>query len=184
MKHHIFRSALGVLLVVLLLQLGILPVAAQQSILPPELADIIERFPGGAGLVDFVTDNVRLLITVLWIVLVLAAVVYAGVAGFKYVSSQGDAGKIEEAQKAVKAIWMGVAAFFVSIIGMVVIIAIAGGTVTTSIYETCVLAAGSEGCKSCNDEGRTADNLCNTCEEDWDIKAIRAEYEVDARCRP
>ncbi|KXK26072.1 MAG: hypothetical protein TR69_WS6001001366 [candidate division WS6 bacterium OLB20] len=182
MRKIAVKGVFTLLAVFALLHAGVFPVAAQESVLPDELARIIERFPGGAGLVDFVTDNIRLLITVMWIALVLASVIYAGIAAFKYVTSQGDAGKIEEAQKAVKAIWMGVAAFFVSIIGMVVIVAIAGGSLATTVYETCILASGSEGCDVCNEQGIVEGNLCEYCEDEYDIKAIRSEYQVDARC--
>jgi len=185
MKHTLVKSALGVLLVIMVLQLGVLPVAAQSTtILPPELADFLGRFPGGAGIVDFITDNVRLLITVLWLILVVAAIGYSIVAGIKYISAQGDAGKIEDAQKAIKGIWIGVGSVFVSIVVMVLILAIAGVSPDPgTIYETCLLGAGSEGCQVCNEEGIQEDNLCELCEEEYDIQQIREEYQVDQRCK-
>lgn len=158
-------------------------VSAAETILPEEIADIVDQFPGGAGLLGFITSRIRLVVAIMLIALVLFSIVYALMASFKYVRSQGDPGQIEEAQKAIKAIWMGVASLFISIIGMVLVINIFGSQLPTTIYETCIIAPQSEGCAVCEDEGDDDEsNLCSFCEEEYKILAIRDDYQVDPQC--
>jgi uncharacterized membrane protein YidH (DUF202 family) len=55
-------------------------------------------------------------------------------AALKYIRSEGDPGKVEEAQKAIKNVFIGIGALFVGIIGIVIILAFfqAGNALNTS----------------------------------------------------
>jgi len=75
-----------------------------QNLLPPQIIEIFNLLgKEGAGAAGFLTSRIQLALVIALGAVVLVAVVYAILAAFKYISSQGDAGKIEEAQKAIKA---------------------------------------------------------------------------------
>lgn len=160
------------------------PVYAANDILPPTIADLISKFPGGAGLLGFITSRVQLFFVLALIVLILAAVIYTIMAAFTYVRSQGESGKIEEAQKSIKAVWMGLASLFVGIVGMVLVFVFFNVAFPSTVqYETCLLAPGSEGCTVCKDDGIVEGNLCDFCEDEYAVKAIKGEsYEVNSQC--
>lgn len=54
---------------------------------------------------------------------IIAVAVYVIIrAAIKYIRSEGDEGKVEEAQKAIKTVFMGVGALLVGIVGLVIIL--------------------------------------------------------------
>jgi len=57
----------------------------------------------------------------------LVAIVYSALAGIKFITSQGESGKLEESKNAVKAILMGFGAMIIAIIGLFVIVVLLGG---------------------------------------------------------
>lgn len=60
---------------------------------------------------------------------VIAFAVYTVIkAAIKYIQSEGDEAKVEEAQKAIKTVFIGIGALFVGIIGLIVIILFFGAT--------------------------------------------------------
>jgi hypothetical protein len=160
------------------------PVLAQSEgstdLLPLWLRDLFEQFAVG-GYVPFITGRVQLVLILMLTAVIVAAVIYSIIAAFKYISSQGDSGKIEEAQKAIKAIFLGIGAMFVSIIGIVIIFAIFGVSLPpTKLYRTCEFAIDSEGCRACTNDSESA--LCKLCEAGYELNEDNPDA-VDSRCR-
>lgn len=103
------------------------PVSAQWV---PDWVDTITNvFTGpGARPVHWAADKVRWALTILFIVVFVVAVIYAAMAAMKFISSQGDASKLEESKAAVKAILMGFAAMIIALVGIFVIFWIFGAS--------------------------------------------------------
>lgn len=94
---------------------------------------------------------INLGITLLFIGIILIAVFIIVQAAIKYIQSQGDEGKIAEAQKAIKSVFIGIALLFVGIIGIVLVLAFfnAGGLITPGDDKgQCVLQCITDGCSS------------------------------------
>ncbi|MEI7578951.1 MAG: hypothetical protein WCJ58_02800 [bacterium] len=140
--------------------------------LPQISADLFPKFiqdvfdlmgPGGSNAVNFVVGRVQLALFIVVGGLVLVAVVYALIASFKYIRSQGDPGQIEEAQKAIKAIFFGLGSLVIAIIGIVLIFVFFGlKAPTPTVAQTCISAPGSIGCQSCQENSKG--NICVFCE--------------------
>jgi hypothetical protein len=141
--------------VISLLSLGTLLFSYERvsaaSWLPKQIQDLFDLMgPGGSGTTGFATSRVQMLLLLGLGALVLAAVVYAAMAALKYIQSQGDPGKIEEAGKAVKAIFTGLAVLMVAIVGIVLVFVFFGtGLFDSSAYQVCASAADSPGCIAC-----------------------------------
>jgi len=148
------------------------------SLLPEEITGIFDLMgPDGTQTSVFLTSRVRVGLVIALAVLVLVAVVYAMIAAFKYIQSQGDAGKIEEAQKAIKAIFMGIAAMLIGVVGIVLVFVFFGATKpNASLFQTCLSAPNSVGCDACM-SGGAGDATCNKCEE-----AYKAGVPTDPDC--
>jgi len=142
----------------------IFPVAAQ-DLLPSQIGDIFNLLgEDGTGASGFVTSRVQLGLVLALGAVVLIAVVYAIMAAIKYIQSQGDAGQIEEAQKAIKAIFLGIGAMLIAIVGIVLVFIFFGATPTNpALYQVCLSAPESEGCRACIGEIEV-DGLCDACE--------------------
>ena len=150
--------------------------ARAQNLLPGQISDIFNLLgPQGSGSAGFVQSRIQLGLVLALGAVVLVAVVYAIMAALKYIQSQGDAGKIEEAQKAIKAIFLGIGAMLVAIVGIVLVFVFFGANrPDPSLFQTCLSAAGSKACvESCliGENPRNADNtgydttnLCGKCE--------------------
>lgn len=136
------------------LALVAVPVNAQ-NLLPSGLKSIFDLFGrDGTGVASFARDRITLALTLALGLIILVAVVYSLIAAFKYIQSQGDPGKIEEAQKAIKAIFMGIAAMLIGIVGVVLVYVFFGASGgDASLYQTCISQPGSVGCKSCQQAG-------------------------------
>lgn len=94
---------------------------------------------------------VNLGITLLFIGIILIAVFIIVQAAVKYIQSQGDEGKIAEAQKAIKSVFIGIALLFVGVIGIVLVLAFFNGTGIIGGTDTegqCVLDCVTQGCSS------------------------------------
>ena len=135
------------------------------SFLPEQILSLFDLLgPQGTGTATFITSRVRVGLFIALGVIILVAVVYALLASFKYIQSQGDPGKIEEAQKAIKAIFYGIAAMMIAIVGVILVFVFFGASpVEPNLYQTCLSAPNSEGCDSCRTEGQDGGN-CRTCE--------------------
>lgn len=105
------------------------------GVLPSFIQEIIDKLSSG-GKIDtgtigtFVNNRVRMGLTVLFVAVFLVAIAYSALAAIKFISSQGDSGKLEESKGAVKAILMGFAAMIIAIVGLFVILALLGATST------------------------------------------------------
>ncbi len=84
--------------------------------------DVIPTGPPGTTTRFFLNLLTNGLI-LLFVSIILIAIVYAALAGLKYIRSQGETEKVEEAQNALKSIFIGVASVFV---GVIVVALIAG----------------------------------------------------------
>jgi len=135
--------------------------AKAQDLLPDPIKNIFGLMgKEGAGTSGFVTSRIQLMLLLALGGIILVSVIYAGLASYKYIKSQGDPGQIEEAGKAVKAIFLGIAVLFVGIIGIVLVFVFFGADFfKTSVYQVCLSAPNSVGCAACNaEDGGLADN--------------------------
>jgi hypothetical protein len=120
----------------------------------PAICDAISGQEGSSSLTPqdaskFLQDRLRTVLSFVFIGIILISVFIILRAGIKYIQSQGDPGKIAEAQKAIQSVFVGFAVLFVGIIGLVLILAffnITGLTDTT----TCTINA--EGALVCPEE--------------------------------
>ena len=156
------------------LSLGVFAVVLEkayaQSLLPKPLQDIFDLFgPKGIGAASFLSNRVALVLFLFLGAVVLIAVFYALSAAIKYIRSEGDPGKIEEAQKAIKAIFLGIAAMFIGIVGIILIFVFFNVNITDPSLEQLYLqAAGSNGATHCRDRGGIdgdTTNICKYCVE-------------------
>ncbi len=70
---------------------------------------------------NFVIGSIRNLLILVFSGVIILAIIYIVVAGLKYIRSQGETDKIEEAQEAIKSVFIGILAVFIGIIGVVVL---------------------------------------------------------------
>ena len=171
MKFKLLRLITGVGLVastLMLLPQGVFA-QANSSFLPQQISNIFGLLGQDGGLTaTFITGRVRVGLIIALAGLILVAVVYALIAAFKYIQSQGDPGKIEEAQKAIKAIFFGVAAMMIGIVGIVLVfVFFSASRPAAELYQVCLSAPNSEGCRVCIEDGSQAGNLCETCENEY-----------------
>jgi hypothetical protein len=142
------------------------PSASAASILPKPLEDLLDAIDPGKS-ASYVTARVAFALYLMLGGVILVAVVYAIMAAYKYIQSQGDPGKIGEAQKAIKAIFFGVGALAVGVVGIVLVTVFFDfDLVDPDLPQVCISAAESDGCRSCIDDGKDA-ALCMQCEREW-----------------
>jgi hypothetical protein len=150
------------------------------DLLPKELRQIFESFTGG-NLIPAITGRIQLILILMLSAVILAAVIYSIIAALKYISSQGDSGKIEEAQKSIKAIFVGIGAMLVSIIGIVVIFAFFGVQLgPQKLYLSCGGGIDSAGCKACIADHEST--LCKLCEASYELHKDNLDL-VDPSCK-
>jgi len=75
---------------------------------------------GGAR--EFIGNRLRLLLFLVFVGIILLSVVIILQNGIKYIQSQGDAKKIEDAQKAIKTVFVGIGILFVGTAGLVLVL--------------------------------------------------------------
>jgi hypothetical protein len=138
-----------------------------QSFLPTGIQNIFDLLGrDGTGTAGFVTGRVSTALFFTMGILVLFGVIYAIMAAFRYIRSQGDAGEIENATKAIKAIFYGVAAMMIGIVGIaLVFVFFNAGRPDPVLFQTCLSAPNSVGCTVCKGFGETEFNLCGYCEK-------------------
>jgi predicted PurR-regulated permease PerM len=71
--------------------------------------------------VDYVLGLITNGLVLLFVGVILLAIVFSALAGIKFIRSQGEAEKVEEAQEAIKNVLIGVASVFIGVIGIIVI---------------------------------------------------------------
>lgn len=164
MKKQVFASLLMSPLFLLLFSVGV-HAQTDPSFLPEQILSLFNLLgPDGSGTASFIVSRVRVGLFIALGVIIVVAVIYALLASFKYIQSQGDPGKIEEAQKAIKAIFMGIAAMMIAIVGVILVFVFFGTSpVEPNLYQTCLSAPNSLGCDSCRAEGINGGD-CRTCE--------------------
>src|SRR5690606_26169469 len=70
-----------------------------------------------------IQSTITLITTLIFIVIILFAVFIIIKAAVKYIRSEGDDTKIQEAQKAIKSVFVGIAALFIGVIGIIIVLA-------------------------------------------------------------
>jgi hypothetical protein len=174
---------MGIMSTFLLLPSGV--TAQTSNLLPDQIEEIFDLFgEDGSGTASFISGRVRTGIYIALGMIILVAVIYALIAAFKYIQSQGDPGKIEEAQKAIKAIFMGIAAMLIGIVGVVLVFVFFGaGRVDPNLTQVCISAPNSNGCEKCKED--VEDKDCVNC-DDWYAAfaaGTKTEADIPADCK-
>jgi len=146
------------------------------TFLPKAVQDLFDLMGiGGVNTATFVTERVQFAIYFVLGLVILVAVVYSIMAGIKYIRSEGDPGKIEEAQKSIKAILMGIAAIFVGVLGIILIFVIFNQTATSpSLAQVCISAGNSVGCRRFTDKDIN-DEVVQWCEGVYKIASSKKD---------
>lgn len=76
---------------------------------------------------NFIVNRGRLILGLLFVGITLMAIFIIVQAGIKYIQSQGDEGKIAEAQKAIKSVFVGIAILIVGVVGVLLVLFFLGG---------------------------------------------------------
>ncbi len=81
-----------------------------------------------------IRSTFNLIVSLIFVAIIIFSIYVIIKAAIKYIRSEGDPGKIEEAQKAIKSVFIGIAALFVGLIGIIIVIAFfgAGGALDTN----------------------------------------------------
>lgn len=87
-----------------------------------------EILEGGDGARQFLSGRLQLILSLVFVGIILLSVVIIVQSGVKYIQSQGDAGKIEEATKAIKTVFVGIAILFVGIAGLILVLFVFNAT--------------------------------------------------------
>ncbi|MBD3280563.1 hypothetical protein GF389_03505 [Candidatus Dojkabacteria bacterium] len=160
----------------------VVPVSVKaQNILPESIGNFLQEWEGST-VTEKVVGFLRLALTLAFGAVILVAVLYSILAAIKYIRSQGDSGKVEEANNAIKAIFQGIAAMFVGFIGIIIVFFIFDVALPDpSLPDICVKCPGTDVCKICSegdleDEVYTLDGATATTEE---CDLTEAELEAD-----
>lgn len=109
--------------------------AAGGSVLPSWLQNIVDQFSDLGTTEGWINTQVRIALTALFVIVFLVAIAYSALAAIKFITSQGESGKLEESKAAVKAILMGFGAMILAIVGLFVILVLLGaGGETPNTY--------------------------------------------------
>lgn len=163
-----FKISRFVILLIVLTTIGV-PVVFAVSILPKEILELFDLLgPGGICAVQYVNSRLQFIMFLALGGLVLISVVYALIAAFKYIRSEGDPGEMEKAQKSIKAIFFGIGAMIIAIVGIVLVFVIFGAEPTNpELYQVCISAPQSPGCTACREN--TDAQLCQDCEDRYTL---------------
>jgi uncharacterized membrane protein YidH (DUF202 family) len=75
-----------------------------------------------------VRNLVQFFLSLIFIGIIIVSVFIVIKAALKYIQSEGDESKIQEAQKAIRSVFIGIAALFIGVIGIVIILAFFNAT--------------------------------------------------------
>ena len=75
-----------------------------------------------------ISGYIKLALNLIFIGIIIIAIYIIIKAAIKYIRSEGDEGKIQESQKAIKSVFIGIAALFVGIIGIIIVLAFFNAT--------------------------------------------------------
>ena len=122
------KKILALVLVVMAVTSFVAPLSVSAQILPKGLEPVAKTGEElGKNPAQTTYNIVQSAMTVLFIAVFIVAVFYTFMAAIKYIRSEGNEQKVEEAKNAIKAVLFGVAAMFVAIVGILLINAIFGG---------------------------------------------------------
>jgi amino acid permease len=76
---------------------------------------------------NFVRDRLSLIVSLVFIAIILISVFIIIRAAITYIQSQGEEGKIQKAQKAIKSVFIGIGVLFVGIIGLILVLVFFNG---------------------------------------------------------
>lgn len=88
-------------------------------------------------------------LTLLFVAIIILAIVYAALAGLKYIRSQGEQSKVEEANRALKAVFTGVLVVFLGIIGVILITGVFTNTSSEQVRRAICSFAEAEQVDAC-----------------------------------
>ncbi|MEI7578952.1 MAG: hypothetical protein WCJ58_02805 [bacterium] len=173
------KFLLSLATVVIVANIFIIKVQAAE-LLPDSIKKIFNLMGvNGCNTAGFITNRVQTGLVIGLIVLVLFGVVYSLLAAFKYIRSEGDPGKIEEAQKGIKAIFFGIAAMMIGIVGIVIVFVFFGATRPgTDVFQVCLSEPESAACIKCNAGETAVGTLCDVCDKQW-VKFCKSNAVAD-----
>lgn len=81
---------------------------------------------------------IQLILSLIFVGIIIVAVYIIIKSAIKYIRSEGEEGKVQEAQKSIKTVFVGIAALFIGILGIVLVLAFfrAGGAVSGQVGDT------------------------------------------------
>lgn len=80
----------------------------------------------GSTTINVIATLVQLGLSLIFVVIIAIAIFYIIKSAITYIQSEGNEEKVTEAQKAIKAVFIGIGALFVGILGLVLLITIFG----------------------------------------------------------
>lgn len=148
-------------------------VYAVGDLIPEPLLKLFKMLgPNSVCGVDYVVSRVQVVLYLVLGGLVLLSIIYAIAAAYKYIRSAGDPGEMEKAQKSIKAIFYGIAALILTILGIVVIYAVLGAEPTNpQLFQTCLSAPDSKGCEACQESINNP--ICSKCEQQYKLACAK-----------
>lgn len=172
MKKKIMIAALagGTTFLALLFGLPTSVNAQGTSLIPNFIQDIFGEAANDPA--NYVTARIRLGIIIALGVVILVAVVFSILAAIKYISSQGEEGKVAEAKKSVTAILTGIAVLFIAIIGIALVLVFFNvQSPVTEVYNFCITDPDSQLCQDCTNGNNANDTetcipLCRDKDDD------------------
>lgn len=158
------------------------------NFLPEPIDEFISQFgTDGAGVTSYIVDKAVFIMYLVFGFIILLAIYNAILAAIKYIRSQGDQAQIDEAQKAIKAIFMGIGALFVGILGIILVFVFFNvRKPSTPFTQTCFAHSDSIACKTCLKEGSlTQNNFCTLCERQYKEIAsnLRESKDLNVVCK-
>lgn len=114
--------------------------------------NLIPSGPPGTR-VSYILDLLTNGIVLLFVAVIVLAIVFSALAGIKFIRSQGESEKVDEAQNALKNVLIGVATVFIGVIGVIIITGVfAEDQSTTTVREAlCVFIEPSANLQDCID---------------------------------
>lgn len=176
MKKKVITAALagGVTFIAVLFGLPTPAMAQGTSLIPNFIQEIFGQAANDPA--NYVTARVRLGIIIALGVVILVAVVFSILAAIKYISSQGDEGKVAEAKKSVTAILAGIAVLFIAIIGIALVLVFFNVQApVTQVYNFCITDPDSGACQSCTNGTRANTQACINACVDQDERDVLTE---------
>lgn len=91
----------------------------------------ISSFCKGSDSTNDAVGFIRFLLSAVFVAIIIISIYVVIKSALKYIQSEGDDKKIGEASKAIKAVFVGIAALFVGVIGIIIVLAFFNSTQLT-----------------------------------------------------